>query len=65
MGKRGHNNNRWCPVCDGRGGWDARNNKLRFREEGDTADTYITCVYCGTGNVVGKVIPRNVDGANT
>lgn len=56
MAKKGHN--RWCPVCDGRGGWDAKNYKLRFREEGDTSQTYINCIFCGLGNVVGKVVPK-------
>lgn len=58
MGKR-HNAGNWCRVCDGRGGWDAKTNKLRFREDGDTPQTYIRCVYCGTGNTVTKVVPKN------
>lgn len=50
--------NQWCPVCDGHGGWDARNYKVRFREEGDNSETYTQCIYCGLSNVVAKVVPR-------
>lgn len=47
---------RWCPVCDGCGGWDKRTYKPRFRSTADTRDTYMNCIWCGPTNVIVRAV---------
>lgn len=51
--------NKWCPLCDGFGGWDYFTSKVRHRLPEDNQDkyrkTYVPCIWCGQGNVVRRV----------
>jgi hypothetical protein len=47
---------RWCPLCDGFGGWDKNSYKARFREKFDTSNTYMPCIWCSLSNVIRKVV---------
>lgn len=49
----------WCPVCDGKGGWDKRNFIARFRDAKDTPDSYMWCIYCGPSNIILPTKPKH------